>query len=271
MASDGATESAPGRRWAVGTIGAGLLLSGAVMLAATFSFKIERPVAWPPASTALYSAAYGILGTFAIFALYSSVYLVVGLASTVAGRRSWREVIRRTISVAVAVTVMGTSVAVSLRIFYWPWARASAVKTILSGPAKWRLTASARTFADHWDAQADLDLKDAVSGSSPASVKAGAAYALARAGNKEYLERLVKLAGSLPSANSAGEASTQDAGVKTREDVLWLVSTLVEKEAAAGGPSGPGFDEIVPRLEWDARAKRYRLSTGENESAVTLY
>jgi len=252
----GIAQFGPGRRWAAWTLGLGLLVAAAIMLLGLVFFREDRPVLWPPASARLYAAAFAAAGTVAMAAMILLVYVAVSIIAILAGRQRWKEFLSRVVLVAAAAAVVAASISVSLKAFYWPWARASSVKTILSNEAKWRLEESADTLADHWDSEIADAIKAGLSSPS-APVQAAAAYTLAARGDKTYLARLVEIAYKLPVERSDGETPSAENNITSQPDVTWLVKEISGLDA----PSIAELTVLISQsgdLVWDARADRYR-------------
>ena len=257
---EGIAQFSPGRRWAAWTLGLGLLVAAAIMLSGLVFFREDRPVLWPPASATLYSAAFAVAGTAAMAAMTLLVYVTVSIIAVLAGRQGWREFLSKVVLVAAAAVVVVASISVSLKVFYWPWARASAVKTILSNEAKWRLEDSADTLADHWDPQVAEAITAGLSSPSP-PVQAAAAYTIAARGEKAYLARLVEIAYKLPAERSDGETPLAENNITSQRDVAWLIKEISGLDA----PSMTELTVLISRsgdLVWDARAGRYRPAKG---------
>jgi len=242
------------------TVAAGLTIAAVVMLLSILFLRSDRPVLWPPASKALYSTAFVVVGTALMLAVYAALYLVINLVAAALGKRPWREFLDRVVFFAVALVVVGVSLSVSTKAFYWPWAKASALETILSNRAKWRIAASAETLAAHWDTKVEAALETGLS-DRQAAVRANAAYALAAAGRKEYLHAFAEAASAMLAQRADGAEPTGDNDVASQADAVWLVARLADSNAATLAE----FDQWLAReegsLRWDAAKKRYLLTT----------
>ena len=249
-------QDAPRRRWGpAGVLGAGLVLAALIMLSSLVFFRADKPILWPPSSNTIVEVVYGVLGTIAMIAALLLVYLAVAVLAAWKGRDTWKGFRDRVITAVVTLAVVVTSLAVSLHVFYWPWARASAVHTVLLNGEKWRLVQCAATIADHRDEAAAKALEDALPGPS-APVRAAAAYALAATGDKENLRRLITVAEDLPDKRPDGEPISRDNNVSSREDLVWLSKELTDADAAT-------FDDLArwvssySRISWDHQAGRF--------------
>jgi len=225
------------------------------MLLSLVLFRADKPILWPPSSTKIVEAVWAVLGTIAMIAVFLLVYLAVSILAAWKGRDTWRGFRDRVITAAVTLAVVITSLAVSLHVFYWPWARASAVHTVVLNGDKWRLVECAATIADHRDDAAAMKLQDALSGPS-APVRVAAAYALAAMGDKEDLRRLIAVAHDLPDKRPDGEPASRDNNVAGREDLVWLSKTLTDADAAT-------FDDLArwvssySRISWDHKSRKF--------------
>jgi fumarate reductase subunit C len=225
------------------------------MLAGLVFFRADRPILWPPSSTRIVEAVWAVLGTVAMIAVFLLIYLVVAVLAAWKGRDTWRGFRDRVLTAVVTLAVVITSLAVSLHVFYWPWARASAVHTVVLNGEKWRLVECAATIADHRDDAAAKTLQDALSGPS-APVRAAAAYALAPMGDQDDLRRLISAAEDLPDKRPDGEPVSRDNNVASREDLVWLSKKLTDADAAT-------FDDLArwvsshSRISWDHKARKF--------------
>ena len=251
-----------------------LLFAAAVILASLFVFRTDRPALWPPVSRFLYVFAFAVGAGGLTIAFYMFVFLVASLAAAWLGKTTWRDFRDQAIAVAATVAIIVSTISISLKAFYWPWAAASASYTILADAEKWRIIAAAETLADHPHAASEASIRRGLSSPTP-GVRAAAAYALAAAGEKTYLKRLANIASDLPPDRPQREAPSLENNIASQADALWLVARIVGEAPEPNAP--PPFASLksfevwlnanTAYLKWNRAAKRYVLPAVMTEQA----
>ena len=249
-------KTSPPRPWRAWMVALAISLAAATMLVSLLLFREDQPITWPPSSPRLHAAAFMIVGVGAIAAMLFLFYLAISLLAIMFGRRGWREFLDSVVFLALAVAVIASAASISLKVFYWPWARASAVRTILSNDAKWRLLESSSTLADRFDDTALSALRAGLSDPSP-SVQAASAYALAASGRKQYLDRLLAVASRLPESRPDGSPPSNDNNISSREDVVFLFNSLCDAEGSTPEQLSAWLHSSISSLEWDRSSARY--------------
>lgn len=253
------------RPWRAWMVALGISLSAVLMLASLLIFREDRPILWPPASARLHAAAFMIVGVGATVVMLLIFYVAVSLLAVMIGRRGWRDFLDNVVFIALTIAVIAAGASISLKVFYWPWARASAVKTILSNDAKWRLLESSATLADRFDDDALSSLRAGLSDPLP-SVQAASAYALAASGRKPYLERLLALSSQLPESRGDGAPPSKDNNISSRQDVVFLFKPLCDAEGSTLEDLAEWLRPRMSILTWDEAAARYVVTPAASPS-----
>ena len=161
----------------------------------------------------------------------------------------------------IVVSMTGAGMWVAIDVFYWPWAVASAVRTVHSNPEKWRLVTCGELLADRWNKDVEQALEKKAESMSP-QVRAAILYCFAATGDKASLERLALIAEELPDEAPSGQNTPADAPPgRTRisgpADVLWLLKHLTGQEYSSPADFRQRFAEDLDTLVWDPGEKRY--------------
>ncbi len=241
--------------------GIGFLICAVIILSCVLFLRPEKPVEWPPYAGALSFAIYAAGGTIMMAGLLALVVLAVWVIGILAGRGTWGDLARKILSVIIVVSMTAAAMWVAIDVFYWPWAVASAVRTVHSNPEKWRLIACGELLADHWNKKVKRAMEEKP-GSTLPQVRAAIAYCLAATGDKASLERLTLIAGKLPDKVPGGKNTTADAPpgrtrISGAADVLWLLEHLTDGEYSSLDDFRQRAGDNLNALTWDPREKRY--------------
>lgn len=247
-------ESAKVRRRRSFAAGIGFLAAAIIMALSLVAFRDRWQVTWPPSSPLLYTAA--LLLAMAAFSavVFVLFYVFVCLIAAWSGRESWRDFLGHVMVVVTIVAMVAASATLSLKAFYWPWARANAMRTLLDRNEKWRLVASAETVVDTWSRSVDRSTRNAML-DAPPETRAAVAYTLALRGEKSYLKRMLDAARTLPPSRPDGDPVTAFNDISSQADVIWLLNRLTGAKCDTFDACRAWLDASYDSLAWDGHGR----------------
>ncbi len=235
----------------------GFIFAAMVILLSLSFLRSDRPVLWPPLSVGLVGMAFTLLGTAIFIVLLALLYLAMTFVAAAIRKKGWREFVETLVYMVVTAAIVCTSISVSLKVFYWPWATSSAVETILANTEKWRTVASAETIADHYDGEIKKRLEAGLASKSPA-VQVAAAYAMAVVGEKGSLRRLGESAAMLPAARADSQGIADGNNIASVGDAAWLLATICDDNSLTIEELRQYGEPGQPRIVWDEEKRVYR-------------
>ena len=164
-----------------------------------------------------------------IAAVSIGLYLFSRLAPAWDNAVAWREFRAFATTLVTVSAVFGASVSISFNVFYRPWERWNAVRTIVSNPPKWRLVAAVTATEGRMGGRLERDLADGLADPSP-GVQICAAYAFAARGDKAYLKRILGITSTLPLSRPDAQAPSMSNNVASQGDALLLLGNLLPSD-----------------------------------------
>ena len=228
---DAASREGRARRRVNTAAGLAFFIAGLILVLSLVMFRSGRQVEWPPSSASLWFVAFAAAGTAFAVALLALIALALALVDALRGLLPWRLLGVQVLGVLAVAALLAASAAVSIRVFYRPWAHENALRTALSNPEKWRLLVSADVISRQLDERTEQTLKAGSARTGGAG--AAAAYVLAAAGREEYLHGLTAAGLALPARRPDGVAASKENDIAAQEDVLWLLKRLAGASAAS--------------------------------------
>lgn len=243
--------------------GVGFFIAAAILTASVFLLRPDNPILWPPPRHITITAAWCLFGTLFLGGLWGVIWVVYDLVAVMAGRRDFAGLRSALLQFLIMAAIALGGVAISLRAFYWPWAKASALYTLGESAEPWRIAACGKLLSERWDGQIEQAVtRMARSPGEPQWL--AAQWVIASTGERAALAAFVAEAKRLPEGGAADSDGGAQGGQRyTKADALWLLSRIVEGEWATIDELEAAAGARLEGLEWDGEAGRYRLEAAE--------